>query len=421
MEDDLPINISRGGLRRLTEEEADQMQLPLDFSDPAVVVRPEYNIGKYAGYIFSSPYAKDLHEERVYSWSYKRTEDDNPVDASLVVIPLKGRKTPTTTTQRVYYGLIEAWEQQGRPADGEIVFSARALSHLIGWKWAGAKTAGMIQEHLDILKSTQIKYFWAYKDKTDELQQGGHINIIDDETYMSRRNLFDDQKFTTQQRVRLNKEMVDNMLHNHTRPVNHEAFKQISNDTAANLYTIIDLFLSGKPQWSRRSKELLYDELGLKGERYKQRKHRHAYLKKMVADLNGKPLVGGKLKLWIEETVDKKDWKLMAKRISDPKQISRKPRAKTINSKDDALVHLEEIIARLSSHPRCGKPNRGFLLRVCEVYPRQLIDDALSMAMADFRDSIQKTMTAAFVSEVRRLVTERKDLEWIGEEAPKQG
>lgn len=395
-------------------DDADQLQLPLGLGEAAPVVRPEYNIGKYAGYIFASPYAKNLHEERQYVWKYSRGEES--IEASVTVVPLKGRKTPTTTTLRVYYALIEAWRQHGKPADGVVVFSARALAAIMGLKWAGSKTANMISEQLEILKSTQIQYVRAYQDKHDRLQMGGSINIIDDESYTQRSDLFNDEKFSTVQRVRLNKEMVDNMLSDHIRPVNHEQFKKISNDTAANLYSLLDMYLSNKPKWWRNAHGLLTEELGLQGKRYEQKKHRHAKLKELVSQLDGAKLFSGTLQLTIEPSKTKDDWKLVARKIPDKAKPGKKPRVKQINSDEDAQFMCDDIVGELSKFSNSGKPNAGFILYLCKVYPRNILDQALALTKADFRED-GKNLSAVFVSEVKRLVKQGGQYKWYKDES----
>lgn len=399
--------------RALTVEEAEQLPLPLDLFEPNRALRSEYNIGKYAGIIFTSPYAKDVKETRKHSWEV--TNGEEKVNASLTVTPLSGQKTPTTTTLRVYLALLEIWNMVGRPESGEIQFSARQLCQVIGWKWSGKDSANRISEHLSILAGTKLNWALAYKNKnkeTEKMRSGMHILQSDD--YRERAQLFKEEKFTAVQRVRFNSDLIENILAGHVRPVNHDEIRKIANDTIANLYMRLDAYLYKKPKWERRSLELLTEELGLIGDRYQKRFIRHAKLKEFVEALNGAKMMTGTLKLSIAETADGKDWKLVARKIMPKKALNKPPRVKKINSTEDATFMMEDIVATLAKHPRAGKPNRGFILFLCEVYPRTLMDNALALAKADFKDSAI-SLTAVFISEVRRLVIEHPKYEWYKE------
>jgi len=392
----------------ITEHEAEQMPLPLDLFEPSREVRPEYNIGKFAGVIFMSPYAKNVRETRTYSWQIKNGDDQ--VDASLTVTPLQGQKTPTTTTLRIYLALIQVWEHMGKPEDGVVTFSARQLAAVIGWRWGGAETATRIYDHLKVLSGTSLSWVLAYQNASGEMDElYSDMSILSSADYRKRNTLFEPQKFETMQRIRFNPDLVENMIAGHVRPLNYKAFRQIANDTTANLYTRIDLYLAKKTKWERRATGLLYDELGLGGRRYEKRFNRHAKLKEFVRDLDGVELFNGKLSLSIEKTADGADYKLVARK--EPRIQPKKRYLKPVNDQEYAEILADDVIAEIKRQPRAGSPKRNFIVFLCALYPESVVRDALSIAKGDYQGKVKKTLSHVFVAELKRAVTDRK-LKW---------
>lgn len=392
----------------ITEEEAAQLPLPLDLFEPSREVRPEYNIGKFAGVIFTSPYAKNVREARTHSWTV--TNGDQKLDASLTITPLVGLKTPTTTTLRVYLALIQVWEHMGRPEDGIVQFSARQLAAVIGWKWAGKDTAERIYDHLKVLSGTSLSWVLAYtrKDKKiDEIYDD--MSILASASYRKRNQLFEPEKFSTVQRIRFNPDLVENMLAGHVRPLNYEAFRQIGNDTNANLYTRLDIFLATNPKYERRAFELLTEDLGLTGARYKSRRARKAKLKEFEKELDGVALLKGQLKLAVQETADKQDWKLVAWKVE--RALPKRKYVKPTNDAEFAEYLADEIIDEIRSQPQAGTPRRGYIVFLCKLYEERLVREALSIAKADYRGNVKTTLVAVFVSELKRAV-KAQGLEW---------
>ncbi len=386
-------------------------QIPIGLFEPSKEIRPEYNIGKFAGKIFVSPYAKDVKEIRKYQWQV--VDGDQSLDASLTITPLTGQKTPTTTTLRVFLALIQVWEHIGFPEDGIVRFSARQMCNVIGWSWAGTDTASRIYEHLKILSGTSISWVLAYQSKDGGLNKlYADMSILSSASYRQRGSLFEPEKFSIVQKIRLNPDLVDNMLAGHVRPMNYEAFKKIGNDTTAVLYTCLDLYLHKKPKWERRAEALLSDDLGLTGKRYEKRFNRHAKLKEFVRELDGVALFSGMLRLAIEETADGKDWKLVARKTKATLLKRQRPVAKRIATKEHAEIIAADLIEMIERQPQSGKPRRGYIEFLCGLYPEPLLRQALSIAKADYQGNIKKTLTHVFVSEIKRAVQENPNLQW---------
>lgn len=390
--------------------EIEQLPLQLSIFEPEPIVRPEYNIGKFAGIIFASPYAKNLDQPRTHEWRLRRGDDE--ITASLTITPQYGKQTPTTTTLRVYLALLQIWTHNGQPADGIVNFSARQLATIIGWKWAGAATANRIASHVSILKSTGLTWIFSFLQSNGTLERKvSDISILQSAEYSERKTLFKDERFSPVQRVRFNADLVDNMLKGHVRPLNYNALKAIANDTTLNLYTRIDIYLAKKPRWERRTIELFRDELGLVGKRYEKRFARRAKLRELIRELDGVELCHGKLKVWMEETADGADDKIVAVRVAriEPRNRSL---LKPTNAKEEAELMASDVLAELRRHPHGGKPRPEYLTYLCRLYPGDLIFQALAIAKVDYHGKVNKSLTHVFVYELRRLVREAKGLTW---------
>lgn len=53
------------------------------------------------------------------------------LSAFLTITPEYGNQTPTTTTVRVYLGMVQLWTNYGCPEDGIVRFSTRQLASII--------------------------------------------------------------------------------------------------------------------------------------------------------------------------------------------------------------------------------------------------------------------------------------------------
>ena len=388
----------------------EQLPLPLEIFTPNDVVRPEYNIGKFAGIIFMSPYAKNGKESRQYEW--KIEVEGEEMKASLSVVPSHGSKTPTTTTLRIFLALLQIWEHQNKPEDGEITFSARQLCGVIGWCWGGRETAKRIEEHIKILSGTRLNWLFSYYRADGILEeQNSDMSILQTSNYRNKENTQKSKLFASIQKVRFNSDLVANMVAGHVRPLNYKQFQQIANDTTANLYARIDLYLASKRMWVRRALPLLREELGLAGKRYDSRRARHKALKDFVKQLDGVDLLNGRLRLSIEETADKKDWKLIARK--EPRREPPKRQIRRILGTDEAAAIADDLINDILRQERPGNPRRQYIEFLCQCYPETLLRRALATAKADY-ETVNSSITQIFIYETQRLVKENEGFEWHG-------
>lgn len=389
-------------------EPVGELPIQLELFHIPKVARPEYNIGKNANLIFASPYARDLYDEKIEEKVFTQ-DDGTEVRGSLTITPLKDRKRPTTTTLRIFLGLIQMWELQGRRPDGKVNFSTRQFAHVLGYKWQGKHTADKIAEHLEILTYTKIEFVFSFiKPDGQVVDFNDPINIISSGRYIDFKKRPQSYTFKKLHEYTLHPGLVENMLAGHVRPINYEIFITLKNDVTASLYSLLDLYLAKKPKWERRSLPLLMDELGYQGERYKSRRARHAKLKELVRELDGKELLHGKLDLSIEETADGQDWKLVARKI---KRIEPKKRQyiEPLHDQEEAENMADDLIEQMQRISGSGvtRLRRDYLVYLCRFIPQKTIQEAWSIARADYVGGAKKGVVAVFVGIVKSSAKER--------------
>jgi len=383
----------------------------LELFEAKEITRPDVNIGKWAGLLFSSPWAKDLMEVRKIVVS---STDES--EASITIVPAKDRKRPTTTTYRVFLALIQIWEQSGKPANGKFKFSARQLAHVLKWRWAGRDTAERIQEQLSILNGTTIDWARSFYagDVLSTLEE--EMSLIDAKSYLRRERMSNREFFFGQHSVRLNPDLVENMISGKTKPVNYKAFISIRNEGAATLYNLLDNFLARKLKWERRSLALITQDLEFSGERYQSRRHRLAKLKEFVRDLDGKELSSGRLSLSYEHTADGEDYKLVARKI--PRVEKKRTPPKLANPEADIPYIVDDLIQGLRDAFRTPvrADSRKTFTVLARWYPKDMLFQALSIVKADMRETV-KSPIKAFVYQVHVMAHERK-MPWIRDCGP---
>ena len=380
----------------------DQTEQQLELFNMDEIVRPDYNIGKYATIIFASPYLKDLDTKRTINLPVKGNKE---AKASIQIHPLIEQIVPTTTTFKVLMGLIQIWTLQGRNPSGMIGYSDRQLAHVIGWKFSG-KTAKRITDHIDILQGTTIDWIAIFKRGSETARAVRKMSLLSDAAYIKRSEMTKGERFQSIQTVTLHQDMVQNMLNDVVRPINFEALRQISSDASTRLYMSLDMWLAKKTIVARRARALLVDDLHYEGKRYDNKGERKRTLERLIRDLDGKELTSGKLALVMEETADGKDWKLVARKVGRIK-----PARKFLKPVMDGQG-AEMLADDLEPLFEGGAPYRKYLVFLCQHYPETVIRDALSRARNDYQGNVKKSIGAIFRWELEQIVKGRGDLKW---------
>jgi hypothetical protein len=386
--------------------EVDDPTQQLELFEREEIVRPDYNIGKYATKLFASPYLKNLSETPRMSIKLAKGNDvPEGAEAAVVIRPLRDQIIPTTTTFKVFMAIIQLWRMQGSNISGMVYFSDRQLCEVSGWSWSGMM-AKRVREHLDILQGTSIDWEFSFKDGDHIERLVSKMHLLEEVTYLERRMTYEHERFAANHVARINNTLVQNMLNNVVRPINFEALRQISSDASTRLYMMLDMFLAKKTITERRATALLTEDLGYEGKRYKNRGERKRTLERLIKDLDGKELTSGKLVLKMVETADKKDWKLVARKVKriEPNRHYIKP----VHNTETAEYIADDMMPLFEG----GAPKRGYLVYLCERYPENVLRDALSRARSDYRGNVKKSVGAIFRYELEQIVKGRGDLEW---------
>ena len=238
------------------------------------------------------------------------------------------------------------------------------------------------------------------------------MNLIDAKSYLTREKMNNKEFFYGQHNVRLNQDLVENMIAGKTKPVKYLVFISIKNDGAAKLYNLLDNFLSKKGHWERRSKALISDDLELSGSRYKDAFARHKKLKELKNELDGKELsTGATLSISISKTADGEDYKLIVRKISASKSKRRFP--PKIANEQDAIPHIvDDLMEGLDFVGSVRPSSRKWLEYCCLWYSRDMLFMALGLLKGDYRGSVKTSVIRAYSYILHKLAHER-GLEWV--------
>ena len=370
------------------------------------IIRPDLNIAKWAGFLFSSPWAKDLYEEKKFIFSMAKG-----VSASITIIPAAKHKRPTTTTLKYFYGLLEMWEEQGKRPDGKVSFSGRQLAQKTDTPWSGSSTGRSIQDHLHMLTSSTIDWQRSFYNGEKLETRMDAMHLLDSVSYIGRQDMMGSEFFNVQHSARINQDLVANMVNGKTKPLNYKAFISIKNDSAIKLYNLLDNFLSRKNRWERRSYPLLTEDLELTGKRYEELKIRKQRLTDIIEHLDGKEISSGVLTLSIEKTADGNDYKLIAKKKA--KATKRKKLERQTYDTNEINFVVDKICDGLDSVGFiCRESSGRALANLAGCYSEELLLYVVSLVKADYQGKIKDSVIKTYMYKVH-LVAHERGLDWI--------
>src|SRR5207237_8271696 len=108
--------------------------------------------------------------------------------------------------------------------------------------------------------------------------------------------------------------ILNNLLHNYTKPLLLEVVLGFKSELAQILYTHLDLIMARRNHYERKTKEL-FDDLGLEVESYCNPSNRKQLLTKALHELKGVRLTTGIITTaTLERTKDDKDYKLVVRK-----------------------------------------------------------------------------------------------------------
>jgi len=274
-------------------------------SSVSKVIRPDLNIEKWS--IWQPKNSHKAPESRILERE-ALLPDGMKITARVEVLPLVKHGNLTTEDQKVFYALIVYWEEKGRPEE-PVNFSLRKLLRILK-KAYGIKQRNSLIRSLLRLRMTGFTWENSYYDGST----GETITELD--TF----NILSDLKIArTEKDGNINKEggrfkfndfILKNLLGRYNKPVFFDTVLSFRSEIAQLLYTRLDLILADKSHYERRTKELFFDDLYLRGEAYKNLSDRKRTLQRALKELQGKPLTTGVIaEATLQKTDDGTDYK----------------------------------------------------------------------------------------------------------------
>lgn len=306
-------------------------------------IRPELNVEKWS--IWQPASSRTAPKARKLEREFPMP-DGGKLVAKVEMVPTV-RGNLTTEDQRVYYALVRLWEERGR-STSFTSFSLQRLAKVLGRKW-GKKTRESLIESLMRLRGTLFIWENAYVDGPKGATLGllDTFNILSD-LKIARRG--DDAHVTTEAGYfRFHEAVTKNLLANHTKPVLFDVILSFKSEIAQILYAHLDLILSDKTSYERRTVELFKD-LGLEGETYYKPSKRQEKLEPALKELQGVRLTTGTLTTAkLERTKDGADWKAVFRKGRGT-ALPAEPRAERpaavvpLPTRDKQAAQAEELV-----------------------------------------------------------------------------
>ena len=288
---------------------------------PNEIVRPDRNLEKWP--IWEPSSSRRKPEPRIIRRDIKLANGNTGV--ATVEVGFSNKGCLTTEDQKTFYALVKYWEESGRPTEN-VCFSRQRLARILRKQW-GSKVNSAITSSLMRLRFTPFTWDKSYFDSSirETIERIDTFNILAD-LQLTRRSK---EGHTTRETsfFRFNGLILKNLLANHTKPVYLDVILSFQSEIAQLLYTHLDLVMSDKCRYERKTKEL-FNDIRLDGTAYRYPSKRAQMLEPALCELQGKALPTGCIKsIRLQRTVDGKDFKIVVQKgpknstpagVSDP-------------------------------------------------------------------------------------------------------
>src|SRR5512135_287744 len=287
-------------------------------------IRPELNIEKWS--FWQPANSRAALRARVIEREIPLDTDKTFVARLQMSPTVEG--TLTTEDQRVYYALVKLWQEKGQSVSF-TPFSLQRLAKILGKRW-GKKTRQLLVASLRRLRGTLFVWEKAYIDGSN----GSRLGLLDTFNILSElkiaRREQDGHVTSEAAYFRFHEAIIKNLRADHTKPVLFDVVLSFKSDISQILYTHLDLILSDKMSYERRTKEL-FEDLGLEGKAYKNLSNRKQKLEPALTELRGKPLTTGTITTAkLEPTKDGADYKLVVRKGRSTRAITVQPPSNVI-------------------------------------------------------------------------------------------
>lgn len=327
-------------------------------------IRPELNLEKWA--IWQPAKSKNQPRARVLRREISLDNGDRVT--AQVEVGFTQRGELTTEDQRTYYALIEHWEAHNKPGTFTPL-SLNKLAKRLNKKW-GTNVIQSVTDSLIRLRATTLIWENSYFDS--ELKET--IELLDTFNILTDLKIIKRKKDGVVNRevgyYRFNDFILKNLQTNHTKPVLFQVVLSFKSEIAQLLYTNLDLILSDKMAYERRTKEL-FDDLCITGKAYKNPSNRKQLLTRALKELQGVPLSrGGIIAVAnLARTKDEKDYKVVFRKGSAVKDMPAPepeaqdereasdppPAAKTDQKAQELVTHFYKLFHNVQTHAATSK------------------------------------------------------------------
>ncbi len=199
--------------------------------------------------------------------------------------------TLTTEDQRVFYALVKLWEEHGRSSE-RTPLSLRTLAQTLKRRW-GSNVIAALTRSLVRLRTVPLILEHAYHD------------AVTDQTYalLDPFTLLADVQIVKRTRATIvthdagyftwNRLILGNLQKHYTKPVVLDPILGFTSEIAQLLYQHLDLVMSKRRTYARRSDALFGEDLGLVGTGYRYAADRVRKLRPALQELRGVMLSSG--------------------------------------------------------------------------------------------------------------------------------
>ncbi len=218
-------------------------------------------------------------------------EQRNQQSVNAVVNPHATLGTLTTFDERVFYSLIEIWQEQDKAVT--CLFSEREIARRINLGW-GKCTAKAISESLIRLRGVLIEWQGSFYDST----QSKFIEIRNPFTIVNHLKIVSTKDGGIGSQIAefgFDERVIQNLNSNYSRPVRFDTILSFRSPLAQALYTLLDRQLYGTKEYHRTTKGLLLNDLGIIGTSYNRKGKRVQCISRVRDELLNAPTSYGEV------------------------------------------------------------------------------------------------------------------------------
>ncbi|MEJ1354863.1 MAG: hypothetical protein RPU39_09260 [Candidatus Sedimenticola sp. (ex Thyasira tokunagai)] len=370
------------------------------------IVRPELNTAKFADFIFPPSHAKGLNKSRTKSFR-GLLPNGKEGEMQLIVRPPEGSKSGTQNTNKVMLALYDIWHER-HITDGTCTCSLRDIAERLQIKMNG-RVAKMLERELLTLRETILRWNYSWIDEDNNRRKLEPMNILDKFSYED--VVTPNKTFHSRVVFRFNEDIRRNLAASKTKPFNLSELLKIKGEIAAVLYTRLDIILANRDKPYSRTSKNLFDDLQLSGDKdwYRYPSRRKSKLIPIVKAIHGRKLSTGRILLIkLEQTADKKDWKIVAatKGLKGA-PVSQKRLLPVVNDSETIMYLGQELGKLLDDYDT----HKNLYERFATHYSYDTIYQAMSEHKAD--GGLQAKSPRRFFTTVLHRLAHQKGKEWI--------